>query len=1601
MACSSFGRLGFVFTCLWRLVVSQTTYVEDVIYMMEQDTKVIRLKDFMPSGIMTNFTFEPVDPLENSTQGAIPETMSISPSQTYLFNLPSTDIKYANSTSIDLKNVSDMNSGLDHFFLALNTSSFNLLFLSGNNSLMAKKSITENAFKPLTALIDESHHFLFFSNFNGTSTILKMKYFFLDTLSEDLLMPKTEVDLVVDEEYFPADYKFNVNRSASNDYEIFGYHSSSFTKAALPQFIYIKVHSQNDKFEPTKKRMSLAFKGALTLETLKANYQMVSAGLVAFPKIRMVIKAIGVSGNSNRYYTTDCTVQDSQTEAAVAQCEDPKEITTFRLLANTLNRGIDLGYGRFGIITEKFLLYPADDDLSRFEKIYLKINVAYVKSTDPLEIKFSVKNDKFIALALGNKDSVKEFYIIEYLSNPPEVNYNSDARSTYFRLQKSTLFMNSEKDNIKNLQAVSFQDAYISFEGKVVGSKKGGINKANIMDSLQFAIQSKSSDVQKQKKNFTVNLVHKVLEAIDLNVPYKEVKVTRGGHIAIAIKEENFVGNNILMNVTTTVPNVKTSVQPNSKKTIQFTNFDSANLSSKVKFIKLLYDNLLLVVREETDNQEYARVCFLKADAPDKMNCSLKHTIKIDASHEVKNAWLLNFDHIILVIRYKNTTSNSTGNEWYKAGIYNLATSSLIMADGGLFSFYLMAPGTEKINLKRSYICYTYSASAVITYIKKDAPNTKLFVIKFSQEKGGNYSVKELAVTFDQSLIKSLENFVPDYPSKYYFYVGFTDKSDRYITYQAMIKNNANTFTLVKVKELSSSLTNGSSANSVLRYCAGLQELIAIGKTETSQRLGTTVERIISVPFKVKYPVYEKMVRRLPLESLDLTHVEEYACLSHHNSLIVLAYHYNETTKKQTRPTLVNYDLDLIHDPRRRIEQVTELPNLILKDVMMTASSNSYAFKDFLVISALKDEAKTDREFYFITQSIKDINFEVYCPFSSPDKIPLDLTLYTPNLAKPVTKVQQLSLIVKPLDYSTNIRIRSTGKLEKKVGKYPLEKLGLMTIEGHFFDVKLVNTSNPLQVLSKESKSSVYIQNRLTNSERFLVQNSLEIKKINDTYVLREVTGNIGIYPSKGNRSKRLNLAMQCNSLNADFVYNWMHQKQFFIFTVEDVIGGVIATYRQIDSIELAKTENIETATTKQFTQTYEGIYGTPSSLYCGKNFFFYMYSKVNNELRLSVIRPDDVEGKVVQSSVSITIPLPEIPIASELVCFYDSEEPLASRNSSVALIVVYQNQTQVLYRYNGETELSKVKQALVNFEIKDKIFFIDVECDVSESKRKPGEQWNIVFKCFYSTRWSNDLIVLHVIESSPSSLAVTKSTLVQEVQEIKDFEIAKIIMEDNRVLVAGFNMKEKGSNRKVYILVYNFTMDAPTYVTSFFTIDSFMDLDYDRFRQLIHVSNDGSVVYLDKDIADSNTFNYACTLEIDSIILNIDSTAHFNPNEISLEVTDLGGTVMEKISLFSFFNYDAEIAKQAKHPLASLMTYCLLASGGLLVVSVISYMVINRIYEKKMAAVTKASATSMVRDSIREARLSIIADIDLADDDGHDLVSELMKSSHVELELK
>lgn len=1620
MAVRSGSLLGLVFTCLVQWVATQTTYIEDTLYMLSRDRKVIRLQDFMHSGLMTSFKFEAIDPIDpekfdNVTQQ--PKDMEILPSQTYLYKINASHVNDTTQNPIPLANFTGITSGVDQYYLAQTSNAFYLIYMNDPSPPVIKDSISINdsRYRTLYSLVDESHHFLFFHTRVNSTTTFTLNYTYLDPLGGKLLTERLTFNWSIEAIAINAEhYKLNLNKTNTNEFDIFGYHFANFDFAHLVQFFYYRITLENGSYKCDFQRITMKMNNMnLTRDWMNNNYSVVSTGIVKWPNIQMVVKYKGNVNVTNRYCTINCVVKPPNDTLTTAECEDPVEITTFRLLSGTENRGIDLGYGQFGIISKQFLLYPVDDQFSRFDKVYMEVDTDYVNSAASTFVKFSEKNDKFITMAFGKDVNVTTFYIIEYLANPPEVYKNMTVNSTYFRLQGSKLFLNNRLPNSSeiNHMAWTFQDAYVAFYGSLVESRQGYNKNSSDVQSLQFRIKSKNGEVDKESKNFTVKLVSKILESVELKLPYQDVKAIRGGGIALNVKEDYFVGNDILLNITTQVPNVTIKVAQTETSPITFKGFATEQLGKEVKLIKLLWDNLLFIVQEDPNSVQTASICFIKKilGNSEKMECVLKNKFTMEKSLRIQGAWLLNFNHLIVIA---NKTFNDFAvrpNDEYAAVIYWLGKKVEDTKNISIVQTFEVFPGDRSYrkNSSTSYICYTYSASALITFITGVTRNggptnqTNLTSLKFVQTVNNTYEPEMNSVKFDTSIIDRLNYFVPDYSSKYYFYVSFTDKSasSKSITYQARIKVRNSTHTLVKVKELSSLLTGNVSTNDSVRYCAGLQELVAIGFDGTNK----SIQRLVSVPFKVKFPVYEKMVRRLPLESLNLTSVADYSCLGDHNSMIALAYN---SESPDNSSTLVTYDLDLIHDPRRRIEMVNRLGDIPPQDIMLTASSASYAHKDYMVISYIpKNSINGTREFKYIAQPIKDINFEVNCPFSSPEKVPLQMTLYTPHLSTQINKTQNVMLEVRPLDYSTEIKISSTGKLQKKENKtYELEKMGLLKVDGHFFDVRLFDIAKNRALTSNDS---LHIQRRLKVNETFNVENSLEIRKINDTYILREVTGNLDFYLNKMNRTKKTTITMQCNSLSADFVSNDKKNPEFYLFTVEDIIGGVIATFRQIDHDKLKETENIIAATNKQFSQTYEGIYGTPVSIYCGANFYFIMHSKITNELLLSVLRANSSNKNTRVSSSSVTIPLVEAPLATEFVCFNDGNETNHNeKNSSVALIVVFQNQSQVLYKYNGETNFAYVRRTIINLDLRDKVFFVDVECDIAESKplTQPNLPfqglWDITFKCFYSTRWADDLIIIHKMVIGPNTLQFKGSKILQEVQEIRDFDIVKIIMEDNRLLVCGFNLKEPEAQKKVYVMVYNFSMEGSSYVISYFNIDNYINLDYERFRQLIHVSNDGSIVYLDKSNSETNTFDKAYSLSIDSITLVINNTK-FDPHMINMEILDIAGEVTERVSLFNLFNYDEEIKEQSKHPLGSAMVFVVSIGVLLLLVSSIFYIVMNKIYERRILAIKKSSVTWSIRETIKKARASFVADIDLIEDDGNEIINELMKSSQSGLMLK
>ena len=1618
---SLIGRLvACLLGCLLQVIITKAVYKEDVLYMTEKEVKVIRLQDFIHSGIMTRFEFEQIDPIDPSLidpNSKTPIGLKIFDSKTNLYQMTEATRKIDNATNetISLDDIKDINSGIDQYLLARSDKNYTILLLSDQVDASklpvkpnVKKTITAEGADTLYSHISDRHHFMFFESTLSTNRTMLMYYAYLDAENDKYFTDRANVTLSgLTTTFKPKDFNVNINFTSNTQIEVLGYHSSSFDYYDN-MFFYINI-TLGSSISVTQKLMKIEIEGHSSSD-LQSEYTMISAGLIGdsehIERLRIVLKSKKGAGG-NLYMMTLCKMLVESTPPLVA-CSKPTSITGIRLLNDTLSRGIDFRNGQFGIITEQFLLHPTDDTLSKFRKIYLKIDQAFIKTTSISTLEFASKNDKYIGLALGpNIENITSYYIIEYGAKEPEVFTTTSCKSKYFRMQGGNLFMtepmpDKSAQKIKHI-GLAFSDAYILLDGLVVRSRMKALQPDNVEESLKFTIVSKVSGSVGEKKNFTVVLVQKVMNAIEIKTPFDYVKIIRGGATSLTLKEEYFIGNDVLLNISTNTTNLHATVLREKKHKIMFKNYyevsekkspvNPSKQGNKVDYIKLVSDNLLLISQFES-NSAHISICFinLRFTKDDVIECELYSSTTI-GSEKVVQAFLLNFDHYLLIT--KSISVSSSDNTDFHARIYQLRNTSSENKNDST-AFLISKPINFKaLSTYNSFICYTFSASAVITYISKNKDAFQIKRLEFKQLANNTYSDKNDEIKYDSSLITTLVTIVPDYTSKSYFYLGLYEMNLKFTTYQAIAKveeiNNTTKYSLSKIKEISTQIIS-SSSNS---FCAGTQELVSIGSSRTGLNYSQTVydELIFSVPFEVKHSVYQKMVRRLPLESLGLERVMQFDCMGQRNSLIVIGANLTDGKTGKNVTKLINYDLAVVNDPRKRIETIMDLQELNTNGLLLTSSSYSYSFMDFMVLSNLVAGNESSRDFMYIMQPIKQITFEISCPFSEVNSVPISMDLRVNHSPKQVHKSQELSIEVKPLDYSTVIVASNDKKLSKEVGFRELEISGILTITGHFYKARLWDTEAQKEIVAdKDLMPIISLQERQKVLENFTSSNSMEVRMIGDILVLREVTGNIEILYNKNNRSEKHVMLMQCNSLMADYLFNNQNGTGFYLFLIEDIIGGVIVRYREVNISNLAKKLPEKQLFTYEFNKKYDGVFKQPASLFCGINFYFLMHSKISNEVVLSVL--DRSINSTQAHASNVTIKLSEDTLATELVCLNDND----NKDSSIGLIVVYPNQTQILYKYRRETDIDQVKSVQLNFATKRKLFFHDVECEIGGSKLlTETKNWEIWLKCFYATRWSDDYVVNYTLNVNPSQLDLKSAVVVQEVKEIKNFQIVKTIAEDNKLLLVGFNLEEHIDKRKIYVLVYNFSLNSPVYVTSYFTIDNYGYIDYERFRQLIHVNYLGQIVYLDKRTQLRNTFNQIIVVEIGTLGLNITKTT-FNPNNISLEILDLNNQPLEKISLINLFSLQKELTELQRNNVVKWLIIVFFGSIGLLLSSVCFYVVMNRLYIRKLFFAKKMAATSNIRISLQEARAANNADIDLEDENSQELINELVRGFKDEL---
>lgn len=116
---------------------------------------------------------------------------------------------------------------------------------------------------------------------------------------------------------------------------------------------------------------------------------------------------------------------------------------------------------------------------------------------------------------------------------------------------------------------------------------------------------------------------------------------------------------------------------------------------------------------------------------------------------------------------------------------------------------------------------------------------------------------------------------------------------------------------------------------------------------------------------------------------------------------------------------------------------------------------------DYIVVSHYLSNSTT-RQFFYIEMPVKQIKFEMYCPPSFNDGFNINISLKMPHSTPNGSESKILGVLVKPLDYTTQITVHNVAKIPKKIGEYDLENFSspLLNVRGHFYDARLVDVTN-------------------------------------------------------------------------------------------------------------------------------------------------------------------------------------------------------------------------------------------------------------------------------------------------------------------------------------------------------------------------------------------------------------------------------------------------------------------------------------------------------------------------------------------------------------
>jgi hypothetical protein len=1168
---------------------------------------------------------------------------------------------------------------------------------------------------------------------------------------------------------------------------------------------------------------------------------------------------------------------------------------------------IYLGRGVIGYFYSTFLWFSKEFDYTSWERIYL--SYGYSNGLDV--ITYSRKNSLYIGIMLrsANKD---RFLIIDYLSKPPEL-YTSSLPETspYFKLKDNKIFYSLGGKLVCN----ELQDAFLKVEG-------GAIPETVLNTTITVKATLNGLDTLLE---FSIQKLANPLDVIAADIPFSQISLIKGGVVSLPLNEKFVFGNDLSLAITATTPQVNATVFGVNQHSLNLSNIFAAG--ETLHQMILVWDNMAVIGFKETTR---LLVCYIKTVSNVNATCvkALKQDLNLEVGYRLKSAYLLNFQQIMVISEKIEGAGKFNPNKC--ATVYDLVQPKIVSPHKTFVT------STTSLN---SFLIYPFSGSAVIYYF---GDNTKeLKFIKFTQTIQSDYTVEDLTVSMGISDISTITNIYPDFTSRNYFFLQGRLSTARtsIVSYYGFLQLIDKKYIYIIGKKIENPLIHEPIPG--IEYpnlCGSLDELLVI------ERVNDQAPPMKAFPYKPKSKVFEQKIRNIPFGQLAMTGLLSYDCMDLKNSVSLLGRGTNSS-----EVFLVHYDMDFIEDPRKRVETITKLAfvNKPGDEFIMNSKSYSSLLHEYSIIG--KKNTGIDSPIYYVSLVVKQFIFEITCPYNLGADFKIDLTLSVgmkPS-TNPVSKT--VGVEVKPLEYSAKISVSNIDKLNKNVGTFDLET-SLLKISGHFFFARIRNSTNNVEIPS----SLAVLSNRLQQvGSPKSISMGVSVEKVNANWtMLRVADGDIEFHHESEPTKSVFRLNIQSTYIFAREMQNSAGTPvdKMFLLVGEDILSGAKIHIFELP-LDLAQYTANSTFTALLNNETnrpsrqllVQGSFKSFSALDCGPSHIYTVFVN-RDEKTLTVAFTEVGKGNV---SLATTV----INLASELRQY----DKLCLSDDTLLLTLLYANQAQSFFKVprpvGQSTVLPPVVSTNFNFLKEKNLFVNDLECDInkqaSDTLKRKG--LSTFYKCFYSTRWAEDYVVtFELVHEKATEIEVRNPLIFQEVPKVKDFSVIKTICEGDWIVSVGEYLKEALAVRKLYFLIYKFEL-GKTSIVAFFSIFKSINVDPNYFHQLFSLGSglNNDLVYLSKATAESLTYDNLHTFRINNLLLQIKDTT-WDPNHYDLEVLDLHHEHLEKINLATLFNAGGEAERLGNQSYFKFFSTIFLISTGFLVVSIVSFIVINKINAKK-----------------------------------------------------